>query len=163
MKNNVVKDGKFKSEQDNESRPKFKIIPQFSTFHEDDKQLALLSARESVAQYFNAAFTQLARQSVQESVDPLEKRVEKLEKLTQELRQSQKGTRKLTKADHVYEVHKDKLEAEHFGKIIAIDTEEGKIVGMGDSVIAAYNDARKNSSKTEFAFRRVGYSYVYRR
>jgi uncharacterized protein YoxC len=162
MKNNIDKESKFKSERDDEPRHKVKIIPQFS-FHNEDKQQVLLPPRERIPEYFNWIFTQIARQSVQESVDPLEKRVEKLEKQIQELRQLQRGARRLTKADEIYELHKDKLEAEHFGKIIAIDTEKEEIVGMGNSVIAAYNDARKNSSKTEFEFRRVGYRYVYKR
>lgn len=60
------------------------------------------------------------------------------------------------KADQIYARFKGKLEAEHFGKIVAIDTDLGEIVGIGDDIVDAYNTAKEKTSKTKFAFRRVG-------
>lgn len=64
------------------------------------------------------------------------------------------------KADQVYARFREKLEAEHFGKIVAIDTDLGEIVGIGDAVLDAYNKAKEKTSKTRFAFRRVGFPYI---
>ena len=65
-------------------------------------------------------------------------------------------------ADQIYARFKEKLEAEHFGKIVAIDTDLGEIVGIGDDILDVYNKAKEKTSKTRFAFRRVGYPYVYK-
>lgn len=68
--------------------------------------------------------------------------------------------RTLTKVDYVYELHREELEKEHFGKVIAIDTELKEIVGIGNTVLEAYNNAQKKTDKDQFDFRRVGYEYI---
>ena len=78
------------------------------------------------------------------------------------LKNKVEGKRKPTKVDYVYELFKEELEKEHFGKIVAIDTELKKIVGIGDTVLEAYRQAKKNTGKDQFDFRRVGYSYIHR-
>ncbi len=67
-----------------------------------------------------------------------------------------------THGEEVYEKLRIELGAELSGKIIAIDTEERKVVGKGDTLIEAYNDARSKSDKKQFYFRRVGKSYLFK-
>lgn len=105
---------------------------------------------------------QFMGQSTPEPINPLEKRVAELEKRVHELSQPQMGVKRFTIADQIYKRFKERLEAEQFGKIVAIDTDLGEIVGIGDTVLDAYNKAKERTSKTKFAFRRVGYPYVYK-
>ena len=72
------------------------------------------------------------------------------------------GTKTLTKADLIYEKYRSKIEAENFGKIIAIDVDSEEIAGIGDSIIDAFKDARKHSEKGTFAYRKVGFPYVHK-
>ena len=67
-----------------------------------------------------------------------------------------------TKADLVYERYREELEKEHFGKIVAIDTDSEKIVGIGYNISEAYKLAQKKTGKKQFDFKRVGYSYINR-
>lgn len=64
------------------------------------------------------------------------------------------------KADQVYAKFKKKLEADHFGKIVAIDTNLGEIVGIGGTVLEVYDKVKEKTPKTRFAFRRVGSPYI---
>lgn len=92
---------------------------------------------------------------VTEEVLDLKKRVSELE--------SRVGKkRRPTKVDFVYELFKDELEREHFGKIVAIDTDLEEIVGIGDTILKAYNDAKEKTGKEEFDFKRVGYRYIHK-
>lgn len=92
--------------------------------------------------------------------DPIEE-LENLKRRVGEL-EIRIGKRRIpTKADHVYNLYKEKLEEKHFGKIVAIDTDSEEIVGMGDSVLEAYNDANRETGKEQFDFKRVGYKYVH--
>jgi len=72
------------------------------------------------------------------------------------------GKREFTDADYVYELFKEELEKKHFGRIVAIDTESKKIVGIGDTILEAYNDAKEKTGKDQFDFRRVGYKYIHK-
>jgi hypothetical protein len=45
-------------------------------------------------------------------------------------------------------------------QIVAIDTKAGKIVGVGDTMIKAYENALTNSKEKQFAFRKVGSKYL---
>lgn len=95
--------------------------------------------------------------------ESLEERVKVLEDEVRRLRKEHKpSTKRPTKADLVYEMFRGDLEKEHFGKIVAMDVDSETIVGIGNTVREAYNEARKKSSKTKFSFKRVGYPYVYR-
>ena len=70
--------------------------------------------------------------------------------------------RAFSKADLIYFKFKDELEKEHFGKIVAIDVDSEKIVGIGNSILEAYSEAKKNTSKKQFSYRRVGFDFVHR-
>lgn len=60
------------------------------------------------------------------------------------------------RADMVYQKFRQQLESEHFGKIVALDSEEGTVVAIGDTVLDAYNEAKKRSRKERFSFRKIG-------
>ena len=60
-------------------------------------------------------------------------------------------------SDEIYNENKKELEDNYFGKYIAIDNEDRKIVGYGDSILEAYEIAYKNTGKEKFSFKRVGY------
>lgn len=92
---------------------------------------------------------------------PERKEIEHLKKRVQELEQRIGIRRTPTEVDRVYELFKDKLEKEHFGKIVAIDVESKQIVGIGDSILEAYNKAKAKTKKDQFDFRRVGYKYIH--
>jgi hypothetical protein len=97
-----------------------------------------------------------------EDENPLVKRIENLEQTIEELKKEREVKRLPSKADRVYLKFKNMLEKEHFGKIVAIDAESGRIVGLGNSVLEAYRDAEKNTSKTKFSYRRVGFAFVHK-
>jgi len=92
------------------------------------------------------------------------KRIDLLEAEIRELKDKMNGKEvqkpHLTAADIVYEENKMELERKHFGKIVAIDAESGKIVGIGRDMFEAYKNASKKSKKTKFAFRKVGYQSI---
>ena len=97
--------------------------------------------------------------------NPLVKRIEYLEKTIRDLMRAhaQKEIEKVfSKADLVYYKFKDELEKEHFGKIAAIDVDSEKIVAIGNSILEAYSEAKKNSPKKQFSYRRVGFDFVHR-
>lgn len=97
-----------------------------------------------------------------EPKETLEERVKRLEKEVSKLKEKRIPSDKNQKLSEIYERFKDNLEKEHFGKIVAIDVESEQVVGVGSTVLDAYNDAKKKSPKTKFSYKRVGYSYVYR-
>jgi hypothetical protein len=92
----------------------------------------------------------------------LEERVEALEREMQKIRQKSAIARKPNKVDTVYEMFREELEEKYAGKIVAIDIDSKKIVGVGDNIFSAYRDARRNSDKPKFSYKRVGSPYVYR-
>ncbi len=103
----------------------------------------------------------IARTSLVEE-NPIEKRLKSLEKTIQDLKK-EKGVKKtFSKADLIYYKFKDDLEKEHLGKIVAIDVDSEKIVGIGSSVLEAYSEAKKNTSRKQFSYRRVGFDFVHR-
>lgn len=91
----------------------------------------------------------------------LEKRVKALETKIAEL-EKRDLTFHPTKADHIYQRFKEDLEQKHLGKIIAIDVEGEKILGIGDSVLEAYQDALQKTEKRQFTYRRVGRKFVHK-
>lgn len=92
---------------------------------------------------------------VTKEVLDLKKRVQELEMRVGERRRS-------TEANRVYELFQKELEKEHFGKIVAIDTELKQIVGIGDTLLEAYNNAKSKTGKDQFDFQRVGYRYIHK-
>jgi len=85
----------------------------------------------------------------------LKKRVRNLEKRVG-------GKRKLTEVDFAIESNREELEKKYFGKIVAIDIDSLGVVGIGDTILEAYNNAKEQTGKDKFDFRRIGYKYIYR-
>jgi hypothetical protein len=85
----------------------------------------------------------------------LKKRVNELEKKV-----GQK--RKPSIVDFIYARHRKELESKHFGKIVAIDTDSGKIASLGSTIAEAYSKAQEKTGKDKFDFRRVGYKALYK-
>jgi hypothetical protein len=112
---------------------------------------SLLSSRYQVA--LNLERMRLACKDPSEEIENLKKRVGELERRVG-------GKRIPTEIDLVYEQVKKEYEEKYFGKIIAIDPQLRKVVGIGDSISEAYEKAQKKTKKDQFDFRRVGYSYI---
>jgi len=70
--------------------------------------------------------------------------------------------RQVTNADKVYEQFRRVLEETDFGKIVAIDIDRKEIVGKGDTILEAYNEAKDRTGKEQFDFKRVGYKYLFK-
>jgi hypothetical protein len=87
--------------------------------------------------------------------------IKALKSRVRELERRVGGKREITKADIVYERFRKGLEETDFGKIVAIDTEREEIVGKGDTILEAYNEAKERTGKDQFDFKRVGYKYLY--
>ena len=123
----------------------------------------IFPSKESPYQSWLDFFSSFMRLSTfKEEKNPLVKRIEKLEKEVQELKKEKEIKRFPSKADLIYMEFKDELEKEHWGKIVAIDVESEKIVGVGNSILEAYYEAQKNTSKKQFSYRRVGFSFVHK-
>lgn len=88
--------------------------------------------------------------------------IRQLKKRVSELESRVGGKMEPTEADYVYRLFKEELEKEHFGKIVAIDTDLKEIVGIGNTVLEAYKIAKEKTGKDQFDFRRVGYKYIYK-
>jgi len=92
---------------------------------------------------------------------PEHKEIENLKRRVSELEKRVGAKRIPSKVDDIYALFKDNLEKECFGKIVAIDTDSKEVVGIGDSILEAYDCAKSKTGKTQFDFRRVGYKYVH--
>lgn len=93
----------------------------------------------------------------------LEKRVKLLEAKVNELEGKTESPIKLpTKADLIYEKYREDLEYSNMGKIVAIDSKMEKVVGIGDSILEAYENALGKSTGKQFTFRKVGCNYIHR-
>jgi len=68
----------------------------------------------------------------------------------------------ILKVDIIYEEYKAELEATYYGKIIAIDLESKKILAIEDNILNAYKEAKKQSDKNKFGYKRIGYNSIYR-
>lgn len=103
------------------------------------------------------------RPSIEEG-NPLVKRIERLERTVEELKgKKEMSARALwSEVDRVYLKFKGDLEKHHYGKIVAIDVESEKIVGIGNSILEAYYEAKKKASKEKFSYRRVGVNFEHR-
>ena len=87
------------------------------------------------------------------------KQVKQLSKNVQELQQFHRPTIQ-TKGRRVYE--KLNLEKQFMDKIVAIDVNKEAVVGIGDTIEQAYEDAISKSSKRKFYFRKVGQDYLFK-
>lgn len=91
-------------------------------------------------------------------VKQLETRCELITQKLQELEKRQGIRKEPTLSEIIYEEHKSELESERFGKIIAIDNAKKEVVGVGDTVLEAYYDAKEHSKNEKFSYIRVGYT-----
>ena len=80
------------------------------------------------------------------------------QKLKQFEGQRSTKAKKIRSSDEIYAANKAQLEKECFGKIVAIDNDGHNIVGIGDTVLDAYNDAKNKSKQTKFSYKRIGYT-----
>jgi predicted nuclease with TOPRIM domain len=91
----------------------------------------------------------------------LEERMKSLEEEVHELREKiSEISYKPSKTDSIYEKHKEELEKDYLGKIVAIDLDSETIVGIGNTILEAYKDARKKTDKAKFSFKKVGSPYL---
>lgn len=103
-----------------------------------------------------------ARKKPTDFMSVMRAQITDLQTRVRELEKRAGKKRERTKADLVYEFCKEELEEKHFGKIVAIDTELGQIVGVGDTILEAYNKAKERTGKEQFDFKRVGYKYIHK-
>lgn len=96
--------------------------------------------------------------SLRKRVKLLEAHCKMISKKLQEIEKWQEIRKKPTESEQIYAEQKNELEKEYFGKIVAIDNTTKKIVGIGNTIIEAYYDAKKNTSKDKFSYIRVGYT-----
>lgn len=61
-----------------------------------------------------------------------------------------------SRGDRVYMKLREFLEKDHMGKIVALDIESQSVVGISDTVLGAYEIAKRDTGKTKFVFKRVG-------
>lgn len=132
---------------------KLKDVGYSSIFFMDSDLDIDISRARTLRWLLGTSYTPPETFHVREEIIELKKRIRKLEKSVGE-------ERKPTKVDYVYELHKEGLERQYFGKVVAIDTDLDKIVGIGDTVLEAYEKARAKTGKEQFDFRRVGYDYI---
>lgn len=65
--------------------------------------------------------------------------------------------------DDIFEVHRQELEANHMGKVVAIDLKSRTIAGIGNDIDEAYENALNACpEQNQFHFRRVGKAYLQR-
>lgn len=98
--------------------------------------------------------------TVEERLANLEQKVKRLDLLEEEIDTLKKNMDKKEPphsiADVIYETNREMLEKNHFGEIVAIDIEASKIVSFGNTILEAYENARKISKKKKFSFKKVG-------
>lgn len=70
-------------------------------------------------------------------------------------------THQPTKGDMIYMKVKSKLEEESNGKIAAIDLESEKVAGIGETLLDAYEHAKKATGRDKFFFKRIGSNNIH--
>ncbi len=103
-------------------------------------------------------FTWSEETNLEAKVKQLENRCRLFTQRLQELEKKQKIKREPTLSEIIYEEKKAELEENYFGKIVAIDNVKKEIVGIGDTILEAYNNAKENSENDKFSYIRVGYT-----
>lgn len=110
------------------------------------------------AQNFLQNYLRVVRTDQQ--IIPERKEIESLKRRVGELERRVGGKRLPTESDLIYKNIQKEYEEKYFGKIIAIDPQLRKVVGIGDSISEAYEKAQRKTKKDQFDFRRVGYNYI---
>ncbi len=62
----------------------------------------------------------------------------------------------VARGEDVYKEHKERLERDHLGMIVAIEVESREIAGIGRTLEEAYEEAIRKYPKKRFYFRKVG-------
>jgi len=138
-------------------RKKEKTIPSFPILSHEIKLLNLM--RDLME--FSLERRAHKRRTLEEAEENIEKRVKNLEKEIQNIKKHLIITQEQPlESDRIYEKFKEELEKKHYGKIVAIDLESENIVGIGNTILEAYEEARKKSKKSKFAYRKVGYPFI---
>jgi hypothetical protein len=96
--------------------------------------------------------------ALKKRVDVLEKQCAFFAKKLKAMIEQNREAEKPKESDLIYNEHKAEYEEKYSGKIIAIDNAERKVVGVGDTILEAYEKANAETSKTKFSFKRVGYT-----
>ena len=60
------------------------------------------------------------------------------------------------KGEKVYQLHQRKLEEDHYGRAVAIDWEQGKIVAVADTIDEAAEEAKKKQPEKVFYIKKIG-------
>jgi len=138
---------------------KEKITPSFPILPPEMKLLDLIRVLMEVSGEYKV----YKRRISEETEENIEKRVKNLEKEIQNIKRNLAIIQEQPlESDRIYEKFKEELEKEHYGKIVAIDLESGNVAGIGNTILEAYKEARKKSKKTRFAYRKVGYPFIYK-
>jgi hypothetical protein len=85
---------------------------------------------------------------VRSQLQPERLEIEELKKRVYDLEQIVGTKRVPTQVDQIYEAHKQELEKDHLGEIVAIDIDLGQIVATGRSVLETYNEAHEKLEKS---------------
>lgn len=95
--------------------------------------------------------------SLKARIKMLETQCEIFAKKIDDLEQNKRAIEKPSTSQLIYDEQKSELEKQYFGKIVAIDNEERKVVGIGETILEAYTEAKASTKKDKFSFKRVGY------
>jgi len=60
------------------------------------------------------------------------------------------------KGEKVYQLHQRKLEEDHYGRAVAIDWEQGKIVAVADTIDEVAEEAKKKQPEKVFYIKKIG-------
>jgi|GEM_PF-564988 hypothetical protein len=113
--------------------------------------------RDSLDKQWSAKFS-----TTDDKIDALSKEVKLLRSEIRRLKKYAPQQEEYTESDRIYEHFKAELEEKYYGKVVAIDDDLGRIVGIGDTLSDAYEAAKEATRKKQFDFKRVGYRYLNR-
>ena len=58
--------------------------------------------------------------------------------------------------EKVYQLHRKRLEENHYGKAVAIDWEQGRIVAVADTIDGVAEEAKKKHPEKVFYIKKIG-------
>jgi len=67
-----------------------------------------------------------------------------------------KAKKTMSKGELVYDKLQHQIEKQYMGKVVAIDVGNKKVIGIGNSIEEAHDDAICKSKKKRFYFKKVG-------
>jgi len=60
------------------------------------------------------------------------------------------------KGEKVFQLHQKKLEEDHYGKAVAIDWEQGRIVAVADTIDGVAEEAKRRHPEKVFYVKKIG-------